>query len=142
MVVTHVLIDCQGDSCIVTHADDFQCLLVTGSQRFLSKDASNSLTVGDDVPDDVSLMIRRNRDIDDLDCGILYHLVVTFVSFQTVTLGDLGSMGRGARRDRDRIKTSLPVSDQVAIRHDETGTNTTDRRIGLCRQWWQVVQFK
>jgi len=111
-------------------------------QRFLGEDASDTTTSCEHLLDHAGLHIGRHRDIDDLNSRVVEQAAVVVVGLRNrVTGGNLrdGLVSPGS--DRDRVQACGSVGHEMAVGHDEAGTDAPDPHAAIPRQGRQVIDL-
>src|SRR5205823_12749961 len=87
--------------------------------------------------------VRRHRDVEHLDALVFEQLAVVVVEPRDrMPRRDGLRLLRVLRGDGDRVKARRAVRHQVAVRHDETGPDTTDADGAVFRQPRKVFQIE
>ncbi len=139
LVVAHVLIDGESNVGSFAKIDDAFSLFVVHAEGLLRKDPADVVLAFDDLLNDLKLDIGGNGDVDNLDIGVIEKRFVGLVRGRNlVSFGNGLSILEGLGGDGNRIESSLAIGNEVAVGHDESGTNTADAE-GLVLGHWHVV---
>ncbi len=133
LVVAHVLIHRQAHARLLADLHGFHRLTVVERQRLLGQDAANVLA-GRDLPHDFQLEMRRHRNVDDLNAGVVEHL--REARSHSRNAAERSRMVRIRGRDRSNgrdFESRVSISDKLDIAHDEARTHCADA-IGLLRR--------
>ena len=117
-------------------------LRVVRGQRFLGEDASNAAAAFEHRLDHGGLHIGRHRDIDDLDSRVVEQAAVIVVGLRNrVAGGDLRGCLVSPGGDRDRVQARSSIGDEMAVGHDEAGTDAPDPHAAIPWQRRQVIDL-
>ena len=143
LVVSHVLIDCQDDTCVFAHVNDRFCLRVVDTQRLLCQDAADAASSLCDVANDLKLNVGGNCNVDNLNLSITQQFAIVCVDIRDcVPIGDVTCAFYVASSNRDWIEACLSIGHQMAIRHDEPRSDAAYPDRAVARQSRQIVQLE
>ena len=143
MVVSHVLIDRQDNTCVFAHLNDRFCLRVVDTQRLLCQDAADIASSLCDVANDLKLNVGGDCNVDNLNLSIIEQLAIVCVNIRDrVPIGDITCAFYVASSNRNWIEACLSISYQMAIRHDEPRSDAAYPDRSVARQSRQIVQLK
>ena len=139
LVKPHVLVHRQGDPRLAAQTDNLAGLAQVNSERFLSQQpgqvTSSAGTRPGRLTNHLQLDVRRHRHIEDLDLGIRNQVTpVGMHGRDRMPHGHLVSLRLAPRRNRNRIQTGVAVRHQLAVGHDETGSDAADSHVTASRQ--------
>ena len=146
MVVAHVLIDDEADPGLAAAAHDFGALGIVAGQRLLREDPADSgflpLDKRTDPLDDLRLDVGRYGDVNHLHRRIFDEpLPVGVHCGDAVTGRHLLGRDAAGREDRHWIEPRSPVSDEVAVGHDEPRSDATDADRAITGERRQVCSM-
>ena len=143
LVVAHILIHGQRDAGILTKPNDLDGFRVIHAERLLREDASQMPVSLNRFAYDFQLNVRRHGDVDDFDFGIVEEIsIITVRLRKAVPIRDRFRVIKIPRGNRDRIETRLSIRDEVAVGHDEAGTDAADRNVLPLRHPRPVLKVK
>lgn len=143
LVVSHVLIDRQDNTCVFAHLNDRFCLHVVDTQRLLCQDAADGASALCDVANDLELNVGGDCNVDDSDLSIIEQLAIVCVDIRDrVPIGDVTCAFYVASSNRNWMKACLSIGHQMAIRHDEPRSDAAYPDRAVARQSRQIVQLE
>jgi len=97
----------------------------------------------DGLADDPGLHVGRHGNVDYFNGFVGQQIVNGGVAARDAArFGHRAGMSRIARGDGRRIEAGLAVGDQMAVAHDEPGTDAADGDILVARQTRPVIQHE
>ena len=144
LVIAHVLVDAERNARRFVGAHDRRRLPRVHGQRLLRQDSLQIwLPLLDDLQQDLRLLVRRHRHVDNFNLLVLKQLAPVVVDLlHAPRRRDLLCPLPRSRGDGHAPVAGVFIRQQMAIPHDEAGANRADAVVALRRLMGQVVEIE